>query len=240
MPISTVLSATAERRLVLTHYAPGEACQAHRHGEAQRSLLLAGGYIETSEEGRREVEGRTLSLKPPRFEHEDTFGVAGALILSMRGTGGAILADRYRLSRRVSPGSVQMRVGDTVLGDDATAGVTCAGPDANGEGPVPLWLLEARRRLTEQPGTPITTLAKSMGRHPVHLARQFRAVFGRPPSQVRQDERMARAIDRIVRSSLSLADVAFAEGFSDQAHMTRAVHRVSGWTPGGLRRVLAR
>lgn len=240
MPISTVLSATAERRLVLSHYAPDEACRAHRHGEAQRSLLLAGCYVETSEEGRREVEGRTLSVKPPRFEHEDTFGVAGALILSAQGTEGGISADRYRLSPWASPHAVQMMMEDSFAGDGATVEGTGAEAEANGETPVPHWLHEARRRLMEQPGMPIASLARLMDRHPVHLARQFRAAFGRPPSQVRQDGRTARAIGRIVRSPLSLADIAFAEGFSDQAHMTRVVHRVSGWTPGGLRRVLPR
>lgn len=240
MPISTVLSATADRRLVLSHYAAGEACRAHRHGEVQRSLLLAGGYIETSDEGRREVEGRTFSVKPAGFEHEDTFGGAGALILSVQGKDGGTSKDRYRLTPWASPHAVQMMMCDAFAGNATTAGMPGGECGADGEAPVPGWLREARRRLMEQPGMPIASLARSMGRHPVYLARQFRAAFGRPPSQIRQDDRTARAIDRIVRSSLSLADIAFAEGFSDQAHMTRAVRRVSGRTPGGLRCILAR
>jgi AraC family transcriptional regulator len=104
----------------------------------------------------------------------------------------------------------------------------------------PPWLREARQRLIDQPELPVASLARSLGRHPVHLARQFRSAFGRAPSQVRQNDRTARAIDQIVRSSRSLADIACAAGFSDQAHMTRVLNDATGWTPGGLRRVLAR
>jgi AraC family transcriptional regulator len=51
---------------------------------------------------------------------------------------------------------------------------------------------------------------------------------------------VASAIDRIVRSDLALAEVSFATGFADQAHMTRAVTAASGWSPAALRRLLSR
>lgn len=58
--ITTVVSETGRHRLVLTHYAPEEECRAHRHGESQISLLLAGAYEEISAEGRRAVDGPSM------------------------------------------------------------------------------------------------------------------------------------------------------------------------------------
>ncbi|MFN7106800.1 MAG: helix-turn-helix domain-containing protein [Brevundimonas sp.] len=100
-------------------------------------------------------------------------------------------------------------------------------------------LQKARQRLLAEPDLSIAGLARSLDMHPIHVARLFRSAFGRSPAQMRREARAARAIDRIIRSPAALADIAVAEGFSDQAHMTRAVSEVSGWSPGGLRRLLA-
>lgn len=240
MPVCTVLFAAPDRTLVLSHYEPGEDCRAHRHEEAQRSRLLAGSYVELSEAGRREVDGPTLSIKPPGFEHADHFGANGALILSIRGKSGRMADGPYRLAPWSAACIRQEAMQDMVLPDGVRVEV---GPTGAEPWPDPVlappWLREARQRLIDQPELAVASLARSLGRHPVHLARQFRTVFGRAPSQVRQDDRTARAIDQIVRSSRSLADIAFDTGFADQAHMTRVLNGATGWTPGGLRRVLA-
>lgn len=83
MSVSVTLEASPTRRLALSHYAPGEECRPHRHAWAQVSLLLAGGYVEDSDQGRARADGPGLSAKPGRFEHENRFGAAGALILSL-------------------------------------------------------------------------------------------------------------------------------------------------------------
>lgn len=241
MPVCTVLFAAPDRQLVLSHYAPGEDCGGHRHEETQRSRLLAGSYVEHSEAGRREVEGPMLSIKPPGFEHEDRFGEAGALILSIRGKPCPGGDHGYRLAPWSAPCTLQMAIDETasLVGGQVGTPATEAEPWRD-PALAPPWLREARQRLIDQPELPVASLARSFGRHPVHLARQFRSAFGRAPSQVRQNDRTARAIDQIVRSSRPLADIACAAGFADQAHMTRVLNEATGWTPGGLRRVLAR
>ena len=240
MPIRKVLSASTGQKVILSHYAAGEECRTHRHGQAQRSLLLAGGYVENSEAGRHEVHCRTLSIKPARFEHEDRFGDTGALILSVQHGADDPWSRAYRLSSwPLSVPPQAMMVGDSL----AYAAVAGKLVDTRSSAPGPTsftpWLIEARQRLLDQPQLAVSTLAQALGRHPVHLARQFRSAFGKPPSEVRQYDRTARAIEYVVRSSRGLADIAFDAGFSDQAHMTRVLKKATGWTPGELRRVLA-
>lgn len=238
--ITTVLSETRTYRRVLTHYAPGEECRAHRHAEAQISLLLAGSYVEDSIEGVRAVAGSGLSCKPGGFEHQNRFGDDGALILSMHGKAVTVTVPAYSVS------GLENRLAGVRLLDRAAA----AGPsaivreDGGSDGrverePVEPALRDARHRLLSEPDLSIAALARSMGVHPIHFARLFRRAFGQPPARIRREVRAARVIERIVRSRASLAEIAFVEGFSDQAHMTRVVGQVSGWSPGGLRRLLA-
>lgn len=238
--ISTILSETCDHRRVLTHYAPGEDCRAHRHAGAQISLLLAGSYVEDSLEGVRAVAGTSLSCKPGGFEHLNRFGDDGALILSVHVKAPSTKIIGYSVS------ALETRLAGLGLLDQA--GTTNApllsrrtGGSSTGVAaePVQPWLRDARQRLLSEPEISIAALARSMGVHPVHLTRRFRAVFGTPPAGVRREVRAARVIDRIVRSTASLAEIAFAEGFSDQPHMTRVVGQISGWSPGGLRRLLA-
>lgn len=234
MSVSVTLEASPGRRLVLSHYAPGEECRPHRHDWAQVSLLLAGGYVEDSDQGRARADGPGLSAKPGRFEHENRFGDAGALILSLNLEAAA--PERYVVARpsaghdtlrRMAAGETGMTVLAGTLPGEASAPVATPGP----------WLNQAHDRLLAEPDLSIAALARSFGLHPVRFARLFREAFAQSPSAARQNRRAARAVDRIVRSATPLAEIAAAEGFADQAHLSRAVGQATGWSPGRLRRL---
>lgn len=234
MSVSVTLKASPDRRLVLSHYAPGEECRPHRHDWAQVSLLLAGGYVEDSDQGRARADGPGLSAKPGRFEHENRFGDAGALILSLNLE--VVAPERYFVARPAATGR------DTLRRMAGETGMTVLGGDLPGEpsgrvGQPGPWLNQAHDRLLAEPGLSVAALARSFGLHPVRFARLFREAFAQSPTAARQNRRAARAVDRIVRSRTPLAEIAAAEGFADQAHLSRAVGQATGWSPGRLRRL---
>jgi AraC-like DNA-binding protein len=68
------------------------------------------------------------------------------------------------------------------------------------------------------------------------VSRGFRKVFGVSPSAYRAHQRARRATQLTASSQKPLANIAHGIGFSDQAHMTRAVHALTGLTPGAWRR----
>lgn len=240
MSVSVTLEASSSHRLVLSHYAPDEECRPHRHEQAQISLLLAGGYVEDSGEGRARADGPSLSRKPGGFEHQNRFGDAGALILSLN-VDAATTPGRYSLRPRpegfAGPGPLWRMAGAgvamSVLADDASTARPAPAPT-----PRP-WMAEAHDRLLAEPGLSIGALARSFGLHPVRFARLFRETFARSPSALRQNARAARAVDRLIRTSAPLAEIAVAEGFADQAHLSRAIGQATGWSPGRLRRLFA-
>jgi AraC-like DNA-binding protein len=89
--------------------------------------------------------------------------------------------------------------------------------------------------LLDAPDLPLAKWAEQRGLHPASLSRGFRQQFEVTPAQFRLTARTRRAIDRVIETSTTLATIAVAEGFADQAHMTRSIMRQTGRSPRALR-----
>ena len=84
--------------------------------------------------------------------------------------------------------------------------------------------------LRRNPGLRVRQLASLLDISERHLSRGFRAKYGTSPKQY---ARLAR-IEKVVaarKSGLSWADVAYACGFTDQAHLIHDFGTIVGGTP---------
>jgi AraC family transcriptional regulator len=89
------------------------------------------------------------------------------------------------------------------------------------------------------PGAPgLGRLAAEIGAHPAHLARAFRRAYGETIGEYVRRRRVEEAEHALANAELSLADIAIAAGFSDQAHFTRVFRRHFGVSPGARRRAM--
>ncbi|MFE0645553.1 helix-turn-helix domain-containing protein [Streptomyces sp. NPDC058877] len=103
-----------------------------------------------------------------------------------------------------------------------------------------------RRRLVDSARTvlaadlriSLSDLAREVGCSPHHLSRAFRETTGRTLTEHRSRLRTAQALDRIAQGDTRLVALAADLGFTDQAHMTHALRRATGHTPGALRALL--
>ena len=86
-------------------------------------------------------------------------------------------------------------------------------------------------------GEPITLadMANVAALSPIHFARQFKKSTGRSPHQYVLHARVETA-KRLLRTDLSIAEVACRCGFSHQEHLTRIFGRLVGATPAAFRR----
>jgi AraC family transcriptional regulator len=76
---------------------------------------------------------------------------------------------------------------------------------------------------------------------PLHtFERRFRKQFGKTPHQWRLAAKVEHARKLLQYSRLSLAEIAFKCGFSDQAHFTRVFFRMTGLPPGAYRKTCRR
>ena len=104
----------------------------------------------------------------------------------------------------------------------------------------------AIERILADGGPPpkVTALASLLGCSRRHLSMSFRRAFGRTPSRLIRDQRLALACARLVlRPSASVEGVALAVGFAGDSSLARATRRDLGVRPTDVRqeapRVLA-
>ncbi len=78
-------------------------------------------------------------------------------------------------------------------------------------------------------------LAAIAGLSIFHFARQFKQSAGVTPHYYLIRSRIERARELLAGTDLSLSEIAFATGFSDQSHLTRHFRQMIGMTPGQFR-----
>jgi AraC-like DNA-binding protein len=84
----------------------------------------------------------------------------------------------------------------------------------------------------------LAALAAAVGCSPWYLCRLFRSATGTTITGYRGQLRVRAVLDELARAGgrpVSLAELAAAHGYADQAHLTRAVRRHTGLPPAALR-----
>lgn len=88
--------------------------------------------------------------------------------------------------------------------------------------------------LTVEPS--LAMIARSCRLPLSRFIRAFRASVGAPPYTWLREQRIHKARDLLVSSTMSLAQIAYDCGFADQSHFTRVFAATVGATPGAWRR----
>ena len=82
----------------------------------------------------------------------------------------------------------------------------------------------------------LEALAQLSGVITHRFARAFKSKAGAPPHQYVMTRRIEAARNMLSNTEESIAEIAFATGFSSQSHLTSTLKRELGVTPGQLRR----
>ena len=103
--------------------------------------------------------------------------------------------------------------------------------------PPPEWLRRARERVHDRYAErfSVADIARHVGVHPAHLAREFRRHFQVPLGEYARRLRLDAAATRLATTDDSLAAIAYASGFAHQSHFTHAFKRHTGLTPARYR-----
>jgi AraC-like DNA-binding protein len=81
----------------------------------------------------------------------------------------------------------------------------------------------------------LATLAAVAGLSIHHFAREFKQSTGLTPHHYLTQKRVERAQEMLAHTALSLSEIAYAVGFSDQSHLARHFRQILGITPGQFR-----
>ena len=110
-------------------------------------------------------------------------------------------------------------------------------PPAVRGGLAPWQLRQAKQILISRLDEPISLaeLARACKLSPGHFARAFRQTTGQPPHRWLMVQRIEKAKQLLVDSTLSLAQIAQKCGFADQSHFTRIFAQLVQSSPGQWR-----
>jgi AraC family transcriptional regulator len=243
-------------RLSEWHYAPGVHLPWHAHECAFFKVMLEGAYMKTDVRRAWTISPFTLTFHPAGERHADRFYEAAGRVFDLeiedhwlkhareygsvldgpiQFTGGLPvwlgyrLYDEFRRADDASPLAMEGLALEILA--EAARGSDCTSERR------PRWLEQVRElvhaRFAEN--LALEEIAATVGIHPVHLARTFRAHHRCAIGDYVRQLRVEYACRELFRSDTPLAMIALAAGFADQSHLTRTFKRLTGMTPAQFR-----
>jgi AraC family transcriptional regulator len=254
--VSSTIRQISGLRLSERTYAPDFKSPRHSHREAYFCVILDGSSRQTFGSKSRVREPLTTAFYPPNELQSESFGRSGGRIFNVemdsrwlrhfreysvigeesndyRGGSVAWLMTRlYHEFRRMDHTSALMIEGLTLEIIAAASRQFAASKNRSSR-----WLELARDVLHEQFADNITlaSLADLVGVHPVYLASSFRKKYQCTVGEYRQRLRIEFACRELCKAQQSLAQIALAAGFANQAHFSRTFKRFTGTTPAKYR-----
>jgi AraC-like DNA-binding protein len=203
----------------------------HQHAHAYVTVVLDGAYQQLAYAGRLRAEAGDVLVQPTFDCHLNRPLSSKATLLRLAWphdiTFGGIFRgvpvdDIVRAAQRDVDDAADL-LASRVLERQPIAAPTEDWPD----------LLTADIRV--EPRIGILKWAETLGVSREHVSRLFAADYGVPPVRFRLEMRARQAWKGAVRSTEPLSQIAQECGFSDQAHMSRAVHWLTGRPPAAWR-----
>jgi AraC-like DNA-binding protein len=198
----------------------------HRHSGSYLALVLAGAHEEAGDRGCHRVHAGDAILHGPFEAHLNRYACTGADVLDLPlpfwtdCTEPVVqLADADEIARTAERDPQQA----VQLAFSKMQPVDRRPRD---------WPQRLAEALQLDPHLRLEEWARAHGLASATVSRGFSKVFGISPSAFRAQLRARAALKLTVSSGQPLVQIALDAGFCDQAHMTRAVHAISGRPPG--------
>jgi AraC family transcriptional regulator len=244
-------------------FPPSLRLRPHSHERDCVSVVLEGWLEKSFGPQRYHSPAASVQTIPADSLHEDVFAPRRTRTLIVEAepevgeTLGAygIRLDEIRYFRDTGIAAVAVRIARELEAPDGVSPLAAEGlalelfallarpgRRADGVGRAPGWLERARDCVHDRfaDGLTVADLAAEVRVHPAHLAREFRRHYGMPIGAYVRRLRLDWAAARLSTSDDSLAAIAYAAGFANQSHFTRAFRDHSGLTPARYRQATRR
>ena len=193
----------------------------------------------------------TVLTMPGEERHADAFGAEGARLVVVEPERELPGLDRIGSFADVNGIGIARRIARELADPDAFSPLAVEGlalellalagrlPAARPARRPPAWLAQVRELVHENVGRRLgaSELAATVGVHPTHLARTFRAHHGMTPGEYARRVRLEWAAEQLASTDVPLALLAAEAGFADQSHFTRVFKRHTRLTPAQYRRL---
>jgi len=244
--------------LRVSTYQPNAAMAPHWHEDSSFCVVINGSYREHIRDQHAEHAAGHMLFYPAGELHSQEFGVRGSrkiiftpeqLSLEFLAEHGVALEAAPAIQSSALP-TLTSRILAELRKPDQFAELAVQGllletiavfarvhGSAQQGDTVPVWLRGVREQLRESPARDFTmeSIAAETGKHPVHVAREFRRYFGQTIGDYQRQLRLKRAEVLLRRKNISLTDVALESGFCSHSHLSRSFKNAYGITPSRFR-----
>ncbi len=240
----------------VTQYPARGRMAPHHHEEASFIVVVAGTYLESIQGSEAPHTSGHMLFYPAFTTHSQHFGAGGTrkLVFTpeassleyLRERGISMDTARYVEAPEISQLAhrllAEMRAGD-MFAPLVMQGVLLelVGAFARGERhekscAPPAWLRMVRDCVREhvEGNLSMEEIANKAGKHPVHVAKEFRRHFGSTIGVYQRQLRLQRA-ETMLRRNIDLTEIAFACGFASHSHFCRSFKAAYGITPSQFR-----
>ncbi|HEX5733983.1 MAG TPA: AraC family transcriptional regulator [Blastocatellia bacterium] len=233
----------------------------HAHDLASFYIVLEGSLTEFYDRNQRDLRTCSVVFTPPGEIHRNAFHNAGGRCFLVELTPhwtDRLAASDIKLENYLDTTNIDLTLLATKLYKefryvDKVSALSVEGlaleilaafsrqSESAPEGYLQGWLRNAKDLLHDRFSETITLdeIAEQVGVHPVHLARAFRRRYCCSLGEYQRRLRVEHASRQLVTTRCSLADIALAAGFADQAHFTRVFKKRTGLTPAKFRATFA-
>lgn len=229
---------------------------AHAHEAAFVTLMLDGEYSETAALRSIRFDRFSAIYHPPGVEHQDFIGAPGVRLLLFEFRqelldGVDTKRSEFRSLRDLSGSRAAWEIlalfrsaADCEPLDFESRALQLIGRIAPLARSAPRDLPSAQRsreylHANFRDRVTMADLARAAGVHPVYLGQMFHRHFGETVGDYVKRLRVRAAAERLSRSEVPLAEIAFENGFCDQSHLNRVFKRFSGLAPAEFRRTFS-
>ena len=211
---------------------PDQDLPRHQHADAYATIVLDGAYEQIAFAGRLQLEAGDVLIQPTLDCHADRMLSRGLTLIRLPWRREPNLGGLYRGCRIDSIRRAAERdVAEATALLEEDLGLRTRAPVA-----IEHWADRLAADLSSNPNLRITAWADAMRLSRERVSRGFASVYGIAPTQFRSELRARAAWFEITGGFDSLSKIALDHGFSDQAHMTRAVKALTQATPMQWRR----
>ena len=244
--------------LTETSYTPDQKLSQHSHEHANFIVVLQGTFTENFGRKTRWCAPSSVIFRPPEELHADHFHNAGGRCLTIE-----VAEQWWETAREHSVSLKDSADFQNGLLTTITARLYCEFRRMDSistlavEGLTLEMIAEVSRLAVRKPSPTfacriehareiihanfsdnltLSFIAKSIGTHPVYLAREFRKRFNCTIGEYIRHFRIQFACREMANSDAPIAEIAVESGFFDQSHFSRTFKRLTGITPTEYRK----
>lgn len=212
-----------------TLHAAGLRLPPHDHEAANITIVLRGGFDEQIERRSITASRGSVIVKPAGARHANHYGASAVECITIEVPSSVRIDDaRHFVAPLFALLAERLRTDRTALDVEELVWRIAA---PRRREPHAAWLSTVEQLLREERVTSLARLAAAVGRHPAHVAREFRSHYGCSAGEFVRACRIDGAAEALRATARSISDIALDSGFYDQSHFTNVFRRFLGITP---------